>query len=204
MAEERRNIYTAAPGFKGLNTQDSPVTQDPSFASVADNAVIDKFGRVAARKGLNVQTSDVSALGSSRGIEAVFEFIDESGNKTVFSAGNNKIFTGTSTLSEVTLPGGYSISANNWKIISFNNETYFFQKGHAPLKSSDGSTTLTTFTAPQANEVVAAFGRLFVGDVTGDRHTLSFSDLLDGDDFSSGSSGTLDLFTVFPEGNFNF
>lgn len=200
MAEERRNIYTAAPGFKGLNTQDSPVTQDPSFASVADNAVIDKFGRVAARKGLNVQTSDVSALGSSRGIEAVFEFIDESGNKTVFSAGNNKIFTGTSTLSEVTLPGGYSISANNWKIISFNNETYFFQKGHAPLKSSDGSTTLTTFTAPQANEVVAAFGRLFVGDVTGDRHTLSFSDLLDGDDFSSGSSGTLDLFTVFPEG----
>ena len=41
---------------------------------------------------------------------------------------------------------------------------------------------------------------MFVGDVTGDRHTLSFSDLLDGDDFSSGSSGTLDLFTVFPEG----
>ena len=37
MAQERQNIYIAAPGFKGLNTQDSPVTQDASFASIAEN-----------------------------------------------------------------------------------------------------------------------------------------------------------------------
>ena len=42
MAQERQNIYIGAPGFKGLNTQDSPVTQDPAFASIAENAVIDK------------------------------------------------------------------------------------------------------------------------------------------------------------------
>ena len=205
MAEQRQNIYIGAPGFKGLNTQDSPVTQDPAFASIAENAVIDKYGRIAARKGLKKITSSATPLGSSVGIEAVFEYIKRDGTKIVFSAGNNKIFTGTSTLSEATLPGGYSISANNWKIVSFNNDIYFFQRGHAALVSVAGSTTLVAVTdgghaAPAGNEVLAAFGRLFVADVTDNSYTLSFSDLLDGDDFHGGSSGSLDLTTVFPEG----
>lgn len=205
MAQQRQNIYIAAPGFKGLNTQDSPVTQDSSFASVAENAVIDKFGRIAARKGIKKITSSATPLGSSTGIEAVFEFCARDGTKTIFSAGNNKIFTGTTTLSEVTLPGGYTISANNWKIVSFNNDVYFFQKNHAALVSVAGSTTLVAVTdsgtaAPAGNEVLAAFGRLFVADVADNSYTLHFSDLLDGDDFHSGSSGSLDVTTVWPEG----
>ena len=205
MAQQRQNIYIAAPGFKGLNTQDSPVTQDSSFASVAENAVIDKFGRIAARKGIKKITSSATPLGSSAGIEAVFEFCARDGTKTIFSAGNNKIFTGTTTLSEVTLPGGYTISANNWKIVSFNNDVYFFQKSHAALVSVAGSTTLVAVTdsgtaAPAGNEVLAAFGRLFVADVANNSYTLHFSDLLDGDDYHSGSSGSLDVTTVWPEG----
>ena len=205
MAQQRQNIYIAAPGFKGLNTQDSPVTQDPAFASVAENAVIDKFGRIAARKGIKKITSSATPLGSSSGIEAVFEFCARNGTKTVFSAGNNKIFTGTSTLSEVTLPGGYSITANNWKIVSFNNDVYFFQSGHAALMSVAGSTTLTAVTqgghaAPEANEALAAFGRVWAADVTGNKHTVYWSDLLNGHAWTGGSTGSLDLTTVFPEG----
>jgi hypothetical protein len=41
MAQPLQNITIAAPAFKGLNTQDSPLTSDPSFAAVADNCVID-------------------------------------------------------------------------------------------------------------------------------------------------------------------
>ena len=132
MAQERQNIYIGAPGFKGLNTADSPVTQDPAFASIAENAVIDKFGRVAARKGLKKLTSSATPLGSSIGIETIFEYIDESGDKVVLSAGNNKIFTGTSTLTDVT-PSGYTPTANNWKIVNFNNHVYFFQRDHESL-----------------------------------------------------------------------
>jgi len=205
MAQQRQNIYIAAPGFKGLNTQDSPVTQDPAFASVAENAVIDKFGRIAARKGIKKITSSATPLGSSSGIEAVFEFCARDGTKTVFSAGNNKIFTGTSTLSEVTLPGGYSITANNWKIVSFNNDVYFFQSGHAALMSVAGSTTLTAVTqgghaAPAANEVLASFGRLWAADVANNSYTVYWSDLLDGDDWHGGSAGSLDITTVWPTG----
>ena len=35
MAQQRQNIYIGAPGFRGLNTQDAPVGQDASFASIA-------------------------------------------------------------------------------------------------------------------------------------------------------------------------
>jgi hypothetical protein len=51
MAQQLQNITVAAPGFAGLNTQDSPIGLGPSFAAVADNCVIDKLGRVGARKG---------------------------------------------------------------------------------------------------------------------------------------------------------
>ena len=64
MAQELRSINLVAPAFKGINTEDSPITQDPSFAEVADNAVIDKRGRIASRKGYNVLTTDKTALGS--------------------------------------------------------------------------------------------------------------------------------------------
>lgn len=205
MAQQREHIYIAAPGFKGLNTQESPVAQDATFAAIAENVVIDKFGRIGARKGLKKLTSSATPLGSSDGIESVFEYVKRDGTKIVFSAGNNKIFTGTTTLTEVTLPGGYSITANNWKIVSFNNDIYFFQRGHAALVSVAGSTTLVAVTdgahaAPAGNEVLAAFGRLFVADVASNNYTLFFSDLLDGDDFHGGSSGSLDVTTVWPTG----
>ena len=206
MAQQLQNITVAAPGFMGLNTQESPIGGDPSFASVADNCVIDKLGRIGARKGWEAVSSNGAAvLGSSRGIEAVFEFVKRDGTKIVFSAGNNKIFTGTSTLAAVTLPGGYSISANNWKIVSFNNDVYFFQRGHAALVSVAGSTTLIAVAdggtaAPAANEVLAAYGRLWAADITANKYVVYWSDLLDGDDWHGGSSGSLDLTLVWPTG----
>ena len=205
MAQQREHIYIAAPGFKGLNTQESPVAQDATFAAIAENVVIDKFGRIGARKGLKKLTTSATPLGSSDGIESVFEYVKRDGTKIVFSAGNNKIFTGTTTLTEVTLPGGYSITANNWKIVSFNNDIYFFQRGHAALVSVAGSTTLVAVTdgghaAPAGNEALAAFGRLFVADVASNNYTLFFSDLLDGDNFHGGASGSLDVTTVWPTG----
>ena len=101
MAQQRQSIYVGAPGFRGLNTQDSPVNQDSSFASIAENAVIDKFGRIGARQGIKKLTSSTTPLGSSAGVESVFEFTKRDGTKIVFSTGNNKIFTGTTSLTDV-------------------------------------------------------------------------------------------------------
>ena len=64
MAQELKSINLVAPAFKGVNTEDSPLAQDPSFAEIADNAVIDKRGRIAARKGHAVVTTNKTVLGT--------------------------------------------------------------------------------------------------------------------------------------------
>ena len=131
MPQQLQNISIAAPAFKGLNTQDSPLTSDPSFAAVADNCVIDQYGRIGARKGFDVITTDATPLGSTE-IESIGFFEDDAGNEEVFSAANNKIFKGTTTLTDVT-PASYSILNNNWKMVNFNDRMYFFQRGYEPL-----------------------------------------------------------------------
>ena len=84
MPQQLQNISIAAPAFKGLNTQDSPLTSDPSFAAVADNCVIDQYGRIGARKGFNVITTDATPLGSAE-IESMGYFEDNDGNEEILS-----------------------------------------------------------------------------------------------------------------------
>lgn len=203
MAQELQSISLLAPAFRGLNTQESPLQMDPSFATVADNCVIDKSGRLASRKGVTVDTTDATPLGSSS-IKAIREFIDNAGASTVLSAGNNKLFSGTTTLTDIT-PAAYTPTGDDWQILSFNNAAYFFQRGHEPLQYASG--TLQTFTAagatgtpPQGNAALAAYGRLWVADVANDKYTLYWSDLLNGLAWTAGSSGSINLRTVWPRG----
>jgi hypothetical protein len=210
MAQQLQNITVAAPGFAGINTQDSPIGIDPSFASIADNCVIDQLGRIGARKGREaVSTNGGAVLGSSRGIETMYEFIDNSGDKYVISAGNNKIFTGTTTLTDAT-PTGYTPTANNWKAVTLNDHVYLFQRDHEYVLGTDhgGSFVLeehsahshATGTPPEANEVLAAYGRLWAADITGNKHTVYWSDTLNGHHWTGGTSGSLDVTTVWPTG----
>ena len=208
MAQQLQNITLAAPGFGGINTQDSPLMQSQAFAAIADNAVIDKQGRIAARKGYSMTSSNGgSVLGTSAGIEHVSEFVQQNGTKIVFTAGNNKIFTGTTTLTDAT-PGGYSVSANNWDACSLADKHFLFQRGHLPLVYDSSTSALTTIashgsasgTPPSANICLAAYGRVWAADVTGNQKTLYWSDTLDGVDWNSGTSGSLDLTTVWPNG----
>ena len=206
MAQQLQSITITAPGFAGINTQDAPLSQEPTFAAVADNCVIDKEGRIASRKGYNVlNTNDV--LGTSDGIESMGEFVASDGDVTFLSAGNNKLFTGTTTLTDVT-PAAYTVLANNWKFVPFNNHMYVFQRGQEPLVYSDSTGTLVkmsadaaiTGTPPQGHECLAAFGRLWVADFTANKSTIYWSDLLNGSGWSGGSSGSIDLTKVWPTG----
>ena len=210
MGSPLQNITISAPGFFGLNTQDSPIGLDPSYASVADNCVIDQLGRVGARQGYQpLSTNGASVLGSSRGIEAIHQFIDYSGDRRIISAGNNKVFVGDTTLVDYT-PVGHIITANNWKSVTFGNHIFMVQRGHEPLIGTNEVAPFTiesitnhshyTGVMPQANEALAAFGRLWVADTATNKHTVYWSDLLDGAHWTGGSSGSLDLTRVWPEG----
>jgi len=206
MAQNLQSINLVAPAFQGINTEDSPLAQDTSFAEIADNAIIDRQGRLASRQGNSVITTNKTALGTDY-IHNIHEFYDSAGNETIFSTGNNKILSGTTTLTDVT-PGSYTITANDWKIVNFNDKAYFFQRGYDPLVH-DNSNGLRTFTVAnggatnatfKANEVVAAFGRLFIaGNATNDT-VIYWSDLLDGNAFTGGSSGSIDVAKAWPNG----
>ena len=203
MAQQLQSINLVAPGFKGVNTEDSPLAQDPSFAEIADNAVIDKRGRIAARKGHSVITTNKTALGSAS-IRVVHEFQKNTGSNAILSTGNNKIFTGTTTLTDAT-PGSYTISADNWKIVNFNNNAYLFQAGHDPLIYDGSSVALLSSVSGassivQGNEVLAAYGRLFVTGLSSAPSTMYWSDLLQGHKYSGGSRGNIDISTVWPDG----
>ena len=206
MAQPLQSINLIAPGFKGVNTEDSPIAQDQSYADVADNAVIDKRGRVAARKGISVVTTDNTELGSDY-VHKIHHFYDDAGNEVIFTAGNNKIMTGTTTLVDVT-PASYTITDNNWKIVNFNDKAYFFQRGYDPLVY-DNATGLRTFTVAngtatdatlKCHEALAAYGRLWVVDNATDTQTIYWSDLLIGNDFTGGSSGSIDVSKAWPDG----
>jgi len=208
MAQQLSSINLVAPAFKGINTEDSPLAQDPSFAEVADNAVIDQRGRIAARKGLSVTTTNKTQLGTAS-LRAIKEFRDSGGNTKIFSVGNNKILSGTTTLADET-PGSYTITADNWKMVNFNDNIYFFQRGYEPLvyNNAGGSVVRLSTVSGAAgvsstmygNEVLAAYGRLWTADFSTDKSTVYWSDLLIGHDWSGGTSGSIDISKVWPDG----
>jgi hypothetical protein len=205
MPQQLQNITIAAPAFKGLNTQDSPIDGDPSFASVADNCVIDKYGRIGARHGFEVITTDNTPLGSAE-IVSMGYFEDNDGNEEIFSAANNKIFSGTTTLTDIT-PASYTITANDWKMVNFNNKMYFFQGGHNPLVYDDANGLSkivdhpdSVGTPPNAHEALAAYGRLWTCGCGLNLQTVFWSDLLIGTAWSGGTSGSINVAKVWPDG----
>lgn len=219
MAQQLKNITLGAPGFYGLNTELSPVELPPQFCTTANNCVIDSYGRLGARKGFNTQTASATAL-SSNPVKRIFEW-NSSGSSILFAVGNNKIFrvdTTTNpndTLTEMTLPVGYSITADDWDFVDFNGEAYFFQAGHEPLlcnstlNSTDELDTLDNQSsdsvpaAPEANMVTASLGRLWAAGDPAAPQTIYWSDTLIGDswEITGGSAaGSIDVTRAWPNG----
>ena len=203
----------AAPGFKGLNTQDSSVTLEDGFATVANNCVIDKFGRIGARKGWIPSHTTSTELGTAT-VETVDELIDVSGTSYILAAGNNKLFKlNGSTLVELTYGGGGTaptITASNWQMAPLNGCMYIYQLGHEPLVF-DPAVSTTTYkrisektgslgTVQNNNCAISAYGRVWTANSTAAKSTVQFSDLLSGHVLNTGTSGTLDISQVWPAG----
>ena len=214
MSSPLQSQSISAPGFYGLNTQDSPLDLASGFALVANNCVIDQYGRVGSRKGYTLVNSSSGNLGAND-VTVIHELVQTDGTLTVLFAGNSKLFKlGTSNaVTELTYGGGGSaptISANNWHCASLNGITYFFQSGHDPL-IYDPAVSTTTYrrvsektgyagTVPQANICISAFGRLWVANTSTDKVTITFSDLIAGHVWSGGTTGSLDVSRVWPNG----
>lgn len=145
---------------------------------------------------------------------AVAEFnIAEYGSNGVPLAEYTQGLAGLGTILELTYggPGTAPVfTAGNWQAASLNGVVFFFQIGNDPI-IYDPAVSTTTFrrvteksgyvsTVPNANVAISAYGRIWAANTATNNTTISFSDLLAGHVWSTGTAGTLDVSRVWSNG----
>ena len=201
MAKPLQSIAIQAPGFFGLNSEDSPTALSEQFALDATNCVIDQYGRIGARKGWSYVTDTNPA-----NIVSLSEFVKEDGTTEIISSSEDAIYSGSSTLTDIT-PALYTVGDGQYQYATLNNKHYLFRKDSKPVVY-DGTTAVAienhadySGTVPQANVCLSAFGRLWVANTTSDATTIYWSDLLTGMKWDTGSSGSIDISKVWADGS---
>jgi hypothetical protein len=197
MAKPLQTVTIQAPAFYGLNTQDSPTGLTEQFALVVDNCVIDQFGRVGARKGWDYNTTT-----NGDSLVHLSEYIKADTSTEIISASATAVYKGEETLTDIT-PSGYTVSTGEFRAATLNNTHYLFQEDEDPLYY-DGTTCALVSdhpsysgTVPTGGIPLASFGRLWVAKGT----VVYWSDLLIGAAWDTGSSGSIDLSKVWPDGS---
>ena len=151
MAGRLQSSTISAPGFLGINTQESSVDLASGYALEAYNCVIDKFGRIGARRGWQKVNSSTNSDLVANDIEFIYNIPE---TDVTLCAGNDLILTrasGASTLvtavdTTVSNAAGtgttaYSITGNDWMGASIvfgegpdiSPHAYLAQAGHLPL-----------------------------------------------------------------------
>lgn len=215
MAQQLQPYSITAPGFMGLNTQESSLDLASGFALVANNCIIDQYGRVGARKGWTKINTALNTDINTNDIKCIVELIANDGTSYVLMAADGKLLklSGT-TLVTLTYGGGGTaptITDSNWQAAFINGYAVFYQIGHDPL-IFDPSWSTTQYrrvseatgysgTVQLADCVIAAYGRTWSANTSTDKQTVQWSDLKSPFKFSGGTSGTLDTHTVWPKGS---
>lgn len=201
----------AAPGFYGLNTQDSEVTLESGFARSAENCIIDDGGRLGSRKGWRyaAKTNPESQID----LKGLHRHVDIDGIE-YFGCWSDDAFyiKSANTLNPVTYSGSQTITEGNWQAVSLFDAAYLVQDGYEPIYfnptsgvlddiSNSPSYSATSSGVPYANTALSAYGRLWIANTNTNKTTVWWSDLLSGEKWNSGTAGSLDIASVLPHGN---
>lgn len=194
-----RSVTLAAPGFFGLNTQESGITIASGFALEATNCVIDKFGRIGSRKGWStISNTSGSVTGAVR---AIAEYTKTDGSLEVLFAANNKLWRldSNSDPEELTAAdaSAITITDDDWQIITYNNVAVFVQEGHTPVSYDGTAATYTEFTPPSASPSCgcSAFNRVWVAD----GYTVYWTKILEPTAFTGTGTGYINMREIFGE-----
>ena len=145
---------------------------------------------------------------------AVSEYnIAEYGSNATPLAEYTSGIAGLGTIAELTYGGGGTaptFNAGNWQAASLSGIVYFFQKNNDPIIYDPAVSTSTyrrvsektgyVGTVPSANVAISAYGRIWAANTTTNNTTVSFSDLLSGHVWSTGTAGSLNVAGVWPNG----
>ena len=205
-----QSLSVVAPGFFGLNTQDSGITLSSNYALVADNCIIDKFGRIGARKGWVTQTVDGSTTLSGMPVKFMMEHVNADNTVVTISGGNSKLLKegdSGNTFTDIT-PALYTITNDYWKGASLYDHALIVQEGHEPIVYTESATpatqTITDYTGVAQSygtsfprDVMAAYGRFWIHDGSSIYWSTDIADVAF-PTFSGGTSGFLNISSVLP------
>lgn len=194
------SITLMAPGSLGLNTEKKDVINGPDWATEAKNCVVNRAGRLAARKGWADQTSN--PIASTPTIDMMHEYVDESSNTIVISAAAAKIYKdiddftdANNDITSTTAPGD-----DLWQFTDFNNKVIGAQDGEIMVVKTSGDfadITAASGSLPTGRCVHGAFGRVWASN--SDNQVLKYSALLDETHWSTGA-GSVDMSSVWTNG----
>lgn len=225
MAGKLLSSSIAAPGFMGLNSQDSGVTLEAGYATKAYNCIIDRYGRLGSRRGWTMVTTNNGDLADTDYIESIFEFKDVTGSITYLSSGGGKIFSGTTTLTthpvkaaDQTTDVSVTFTGNSWQWATLQEgsgsgaSSYAFavQNGNRMMvyrrsshsgpyilqRIGDYGSSPSGVTTFDPDCITSAFGRIWVAGLTETKTTIYYSKLLDGAGFTGTGSGLIDISSV--------
>jgi hypothetical protein len=192
-------VSIVAPGFAGLNTQEASVSVGKEFALLADNAVIDQYGRIGSRKGW-VSVNGTAFTGEPG---CIHEHVTSTGSTTVYYVLSGVVYsinltTGVST-TEYTIAS--APADDYWQALSFNNDVYLFHDGAAPIinhVSHAGWELVSAHSAlptgvTQVGCATSAYGRMWIARTNLNKTTVYWSDLLIGYDFTGGTASSLNI-----------
>ena len=127
MAAQGQTIDLVAPGFRGLNSQESGSILSPDYCTKAQNAILDELGRLSARDGYTIQTT--TAITPSVNVESLFEFRQNDGSRSFILAWDGGISTSISDPEGSDISGAVTDTDGRWWFQNFNNKVIGFQDG---------------------------------------------------------------------------
>lgn len=117
MSKQLNISSVSAPGFLGLNTQDPSLEISNGFAGIANNCVIDKFGRVGARQGYVKVNTSSGTLGANI-VTVIHELIQADGTLTVLFFGNGRLYKLSTSVAGLTAEYNIAEYGSNAAVIA--------------------------------------------------------------------------------------
>lgn len=193
-----------APGFRGLNTELSlsQGVTETDWASVLENTVFDDLGRLAMRKGyVDVSTTPIPALDA---LYHMHEYLRTDGTVSIVVVNEAfDIFLSDddgATWADITGALNGVLANQNLQFTNFDGDLWIAAAGHKvhQYNTGLGSFTEVTNSPVTSGSILGSYGRLWVPvDATSQ---VSYSGLLDGTDWTSTSSGTIDAANAWTDG----
>ena len=198
-------LNLSAPGAAGVTDQTSIAGDVEEWLFDAFNAIYNQEGLLAPRRLWRIPDEATLGYVPQPFTEGSTVYATFAGG-VYFVSDNGKIWNDrgvdlTTLGNDGSVPVSWTGTVANWKAVYLNGKIYFFAQGQeAKVFDPVANQFSGVPDAPEVGIVHSAFGRLWAASTSSTATTLTWSLLLNGKDWTSAGTGSLDLSTYMTSG----